>query len=26
MIYCGREFSPGDIEAIKRLIEQDPSL
>jgi len=24
--YCGREFSPGDIEAIKRLMEQDPSL
>jgi len=26
MIYCGREFSPGDIQAIKRLMEQDPSL
>jgi hypothetical protein len=26
MIYCGREFSPSDIQAIKRLIEQDPSL
>ena len=26
MIYCGREFSPDDIEAIKRLMAQDPSL
>jgi hypothetical protein len=25
-IYCGREFSPGDIQAIKRLMAQDPSL
>lgn len=25
-IYCGREFSAADIQAIKRLIEQDPSL
>ena len=25
-IYCGREFSDGDIQAIKRLMEQDPSL
>jgi len=24
--YCGREFCSGDIEAIKRLMEQDPSL
>ena len=25
-IYCGREFSADDIRAIKRLMEQDPSL
>jgi hypothetical protein len=25
-IYCGREFSAGDIQAIKRLMEQNPSL
>jgi len=25
-IYCGREFSADDIQAIKRLMEQDPSL
>lgn len=25
-IYCGREFSAGDIQAINRLMEQDPSL
>ncbi len=25
-IYCGREFSLDDIQAIKRLMEQDPSL
>jgi hypothetical protein len=24
--YCGREFSAGEIQAIKRLMEQDPSL
>jgi hypothetical protein len=26
MIYCGREFSGDDIQTIKRLLEQDPSL
>jgi hypothetical protein len=25
-IYCGRAFSPGDIEAIKGVMEQNPSL
>lgn len=25
-IYCGREFGDADIQAIKRLMEQDPSL
>ena len=25
-IYCGREFSAGDIGTIERLMEQDPSL
>ena len=25
-LYCGREFSAQEIEAIKRLMEQDPSL
>ncbi len=25
-IYCGREFSAGDIQAINRLMEQNPSL
>ena len=25
-IYCGREFSPDDIQTIRRLMQQDPSL
>ena len=25
-VYCGREFSPEDIQTIKLLMEQDPSL
>jgi Domain of unknown function (DUF4338) len=25
-MYCGREFSQGDIQTIKRLMDQDPSL
>ena len=25
-IYCGREFSPADIQTIKRLIDHDPRL
>ena len=25
-IYCGRKFSPDDIQTIRRLMEQDPSL
>ena len=25
-VYCGREFSPNDIQTIKLLIEHNPSL